>query len=299
MPQWAGSCWYYLRYSDPKNAERLVGEAAERTGWTGVDLYVGGAEHAVLHLLYARFWHKVLSTWATSARPSRSGRLFHQGMITSFAYQRDDKTLVAGRSGASRDKRRASRRDSRRGKRAHRRSRRRCSKSLQERHQPGRRRRASTGPTRSGCTRCTWARSRRASPGTRGTSSACTGSCSARGVCSWTRRPASSGCGPSPTLSVEKLLHRTIAKVQADIERLAFNTAIAALISWSTRPARRWSDPRSADRFCACLRRSRRTWPRSCGRSSGALVPSRRRWPTYDPAKLVDASVEMPARDQG
>jgi leucyl-tRNA synthetase len=65
MPQWAGSCWYYLRFCDPRNEKRFVGEKAERY-WMGgpkpggVDLYVGGTEHAVLHLLYARFWHKVL-----------------------------------------------------------------------------------------------------------------------------------------------------------------------------------------------------------------------------------------------
>src|SRR5439155_5025649 len=59
MPQWAGSCWYYLRYIDPKNSQRFVDPAKEKY-WMPVDLYVGGAEHAVLHLLYSRFWHKVL-----------------------------------------------------------------------------------------------------------------------------------------------------------------------------------------------------------------------------------------------
>jgi leucyl-tRNA synthetase len=59
MPQWAGSCWYYLRFIDPTNEQALVDPAKERY-WMPVDLYVGGAEHAVLHLLYARFWHKVL-----------------------------------------------------------------------------------------------------------------------------------------------------------------------------------------------------------------------------------------------
>ena len=58
LAQWAGSCWYYLRYIDPRNSQALVDEEAERY-WMPVDLYVGGAEHAVLHLLYARFWHKV------------------------------------------------------------------------------------------------------------------------------------------------------------------------------------------------------------------------------------------------
>ena len=58
MPQWAGSCWYYLRFADPSNSAAAWSPAAEKS-WLPVDLYVGGAEHAVLHLLYARFWHKV------------------------------------------------------------------------------------------------------------------------------------------------------------------------------------------------------------------------------------------------
>ena len=59
MPQWAGSCWYYLRFADPTNPEAGWSPEADKS-WLPVDLYVGGAEHAVLHLLYARFWHKVL-----------------------------------------------------------------------------------------------------------------------------------------------------------------------------------------------------------------------------------------------
>ena len=59
MPQWGGSCWYYLRFMDAKNPEELVSKEAENY-WGSVDSYVGGAEHAVLHLLYARFWHKFL-----------------------------------------------------------------------------------------------------------------------------------------------------------------------------------------------------------------------------------------------
>ena len=59
MPQWAGSCWYYLRFFDPNNRDAARRPELERY-WMPVDLYVGGAEHAVLHLLYARFWHKVL-----------------------------------------------------------------------------------------------------------------------------------------------------------------------------------------------------------------------------------------------
>ena len=112
MPQWAGSCWYYLRYLDPANNERFVDPEVERY-WmgrskgagnraqgsdtnpdprspnpepSGIDLYVGGAEHAVLHLLYARFWHKVLYDLGHVSTPEPFGRLFNQGYIQAYAY---------------------------------------------------------------------------------------------------------------------------------------------------------------------------------------------------------------------
>jgi len=87
MPQWAGSCWYYLRFCDPKNGGRFIGREAERY-WMGssgksggVDLYVGGTEHAVLHLLYARFWHKVLFDLGHLTTPEPFQRLVNQGII--------------------------------------------------------------------------------------------------------------------------------------------------------------------------------------------------------------------------
>ncbi len=110
MPQWAGSCWYYLRYLDKNNSEHLVDPAIEKYWmisrkdgqpigdpaaatfdssvhhWGGVDLYVGGAEHAVLHLLYARFWHKVLFDLGHVSTPEPFGKLFNQGYIQAFAY---------------------------------------------------------------------------------------------------------------------------------------------------------------------------------------------------------------------
>jgi leucyl-tRNA synthetase len=96
MPQWAGSCWYYLRYLDPENRERFVDPEVERY-WLGkdpsrpgdpggVDLYVGGVEHAVLHLLYARFWHKVLHDLGHVSSEEPFRRLFNQGYIQAFAY---------------------------------------------------------------------------------------------------------------------------------------------------------------------------------------------------------------------
>jgi len=80
MPQWAGSCWYYLRYIDPKNDQELVNPRLEKY-WMNVDLYVGGAEHAVLHLLYARFWHKVLHDLGFVSTEEPFQRLVNQGMI--------------------------------------------------------------------------------------------------------------------------------------------------------------------------------------------------------------------------
>ena len=95
MPQWAGSCWYYLRYLDPRNDEHLVDPDVERYwmddpetgGVGGVDLYVGGVEHAVLHLLYARFWHKVLYDLGYVSGPEPFKRLVNQGYIQAYAFK--------------------------------------------------------------------------------------------------------------------------------------------------------------------------------------------------------------------
>lgn len=86
MPQWAGSCWYYLRFTDPKNNEAPFDKVAEKY-WMPVDLYVGGAEHAVLHLLYSRFWHKVLFDLGVVSTGEPFQKLFNQGMILAFAYE--------------------------------------------------------------------------------------------------------------------------------------------------------------------------------------------------------------------
>jgi leucyl-tRNA synthetase len=86
MPQWAGSCWYYLRFIDPHNDQEPWSKELERY-WMPVDLYVGGVEHAVLHLLYARFWHKVLYDcgWVSTSEPFQ--KLFNQGMILAYSYR--------------------------------------------------------------------------------------------------------------------------------------------------------------------------------------------------------------------
>jgi len=86
MPQWAGSCWYYLRFVDPHNDSEPWSREAERY-WMPVDLYVGGVEHAVLHLLYARFWHKVLFDCGLVSTPEPFQRLFNQGMVLAYSYR--------------------------------------------------------------------------------------------------------------------------------------------------------------------------------------------------------------------
>jgi leucyl-tRNA synthetase len=93
MPQWAGSCWYYLRFCDPKNSERAWDPERERY-WMPVDLYVGGAEHAVLHLLYSRFWHKVLFDRGHVSTMEPFRRLVNQGMILSVTYRNSAGRIV-------------------------------------------------------------------------------------------------------------------------------------------------------------------------------------------------------------
>jgi leucyl-tRNA synthetase len=80
MPQWAGSCWYHLRYCDPQNADNLIDHKIDAY-WKSPDYYIGGAEHAVLHLLYARFWHQFLHDIKVVSEPEPYPRLFHQGII--------------------------------------------------------------------------------------------------------------------------------------------------------------------------------------------------------------------------
>jgi leucyl-tRNA synthetase len=95
MPQWAGSCWYYLRFIDPRNDEVIFDTAKEKY-WMPVDLYIGGAEHAVLHLLYSRFWHKVLFDLCIVSTDEPYQRLFNQGMILAFAYETESGSKVSG-----------------------------------------------------------------------------------------------------------------------------------------------------------------------------------------------------------
>jgi leucyl-tRNA synthetase len=93
MPNWAGSCWYYLRFIDPDN-DKLIFDKAKEEYWMPVDLYIGGAEHAVLHLLYSRFWHKVLYDLGIVSTDEPYQRLFNQGMILAFAFETESGSKV-------------------------------------------------------------------------------------------------------------------------------------------------------------------------------------------------------------
>ena len=101
MPQWAGSCWYYLRFCDPRNAREPWSKEAEQY-WMPVDLYVGGAEHAVLHLLYSRFWHKVLYDLGLVHTPEPFQKLLNPGMILGHSYRYFDNNLSDDPSFAAR-----------------------------------------------------------------------------------------------------------------------------------------------------------------------------------------------------
>ncbi len=188
MPQWAGSCWYYLRFLDPKNTQAFIDPEIERA-WMPVDLYIGGAEHAVLHLLYARFWHKVLFDRGLVSTPEPFHKLVNQGMILGemeiTGYQRPDGSWVSAGDGR-RHRRPAgacsagASRETRRRLRAGRPARNQAGKPgpqnveiPRQRGQSRTRWSKNSAPIRCGFTKCSWARWKPPSPGARTASAAC------------------------------------------------------------------------------------------------------------------------------
>ena len=306
MPGWAGSCWYYLRYCDANNDERFVGEAAEQywmrgpksrraadAGQGGVDLYIGGAEHAVLHLLYARFWHKVLFDLGHVSTPEPFQQLFHQGLITSHAFQRDDKTLVAIDAVDVAEDGRAVERAT--GKEV-RPIVAKMSKSLKNVVNPDdviqeygadtfRLYEMYMGPL---------------------DASKPWNTDDTIGLYRFLQRAwrlaidVSTGelCPVENTdPEVEKLLHRTIARVGADIERLAFNTAIAAMIEFVNAATSSGGLTRDQlDRFVRILapfapHMGEELWHRLGGEGCGSVAQAA--WPEHDEAMLHDSEVEI------
>jgi leucyl-tRNA synthetase len=310
MPGWAGSCWYYLRYCDPKNPDRFAEEEAERYWMSGgVDLYIGGAEHAVLHLLYARFWHKVLFDLGHVSTDEPFKKLFHQGLILSHAYQRADKSLVpidkVENQGSEEEpayietatgvevaqivaK---------------------MSKSLKNVVNPDdviadfgadvfRLYEMYMGPLEASKpwnTRDIIGLQRFLQRAWRLLVNEDTGELTLI---------------DAPDDEVEKQLHRTIAKVGQDIERLAFNTAIAAMIEFTNTASGKGLTADQASRFVRLLapfapHAAEEIWSKlesaglGAAPSESAGFVSDATWPTYDEAMLRDDEVEIPIQIRG
>ncbi|QOJ00283.1 MAG: leucine--tRNA ligase [Phycisphaeraceae bacterium] len=298
MPGSAGSSWYMVRYCDPSNELALVDPAADRywlgpapgERFGGVDLYMGGAEHAVGHLLYARFWQNVLHDLGYLASPEPFKRLYHQGLITSFAYQRPDKTLVPSdtvdEAGDGRYVERGTGVVLTQVTAK-------MSKSLKNVVNPDdviaeygadtfRLYEMYMGPLDA---------SKPWNP---------------RDITGLFRflarawrlavdeRTGRVRLADAPDPAVEKLLHRTIAKVGDDIERLAFNTAIAAMIGFVNAAGQGPLTRDQLGRFTLVLapfapHLAEELWSRLGNARSLAAEG----WPEHDPAMLRDDEVEL------
>ncbi len=308
MPQWAGSCWYYLRYIDPRNAARMVGDRAERywMGKRGVDLYVGGVEHAVLHLLYARFWHKVLYDLGHVSTPEPFGRLFNQGYIQAYAYRDGRGVAVPADQVVNADNVPAG----------------------QVQDQPSQRFFYNGRPVTQEYGKIGKSLKNVVSPDDINAQYGCDtlrlyemymGPLDASKP--WNPRDI---IGPFRFLqrvwrlaideetgalavrgeadpAVERQLHRTIAKVQGDVERLAYNTAIASMIEFvNTATATGGLSRDQLERFVLVLapfapHLAEERWARLGHGESLAAGP----WPVYDEALAAEDRVELPVQVQG
>jgi leucyl-tRNA synthetase len=264
MPQWAGSCWYYLRFIDPKNDRQLVDPAKERY-WMPVDLYIGGSEHAVLHLLYARFWHKVLYDIGVVSTPEPFMKLIHPGTVLGEDNQKMSKSRgnvvnpdeMIDKFGAD-------------------------AVRLYEMFM-GPLEAMKPWSTRGveGITRFLDRVWRLVVGEDGGLSRAVVES--------------------EPTLDQKRLLHQTIKKVTEDVEELRFNTAIAQMMVFTNEMTKLNERPRSllealilllapfAPHLCEEL------WERLGHQPSLARQP----WPSYDPALIVSERMTIPIQING
>jgi leucyl-tRNA synthetase len=300
MPNWAGSCWYYLRYLDPRNDVEAWAREKEQY-WMPVDLYVGGKEHAVLHLLYARFWHKVLYDrgYVSTVEPFK--KLFHQGLITAFAYEdAESKHLVPSDQMEEIEPGKFRHKESGRELRQ---TTAKMSKSLKNVVNPDdviaehgadalRLYEMFMGPLEASKP---W--NPRAVDGiTRFLARSYRLYCDDAGL-----RANLKGEG-SPDAAVERALHQCIKKVSADLERMSFNTAIAAMMIFVNE-----ATPKVESLTCGQLDRYARLlgvfaphlgeelWQMLGRQGSIALVD----WPAYDEALCKDAEIEVPVQVNG
>ncbi|MEE2681139.1 MAG: class I tRNA ligase family protein [Planctomycetota bacterium] len=322
MPGWAGSCWYYIRYCSPHAQDRFITPEAEKY-WLlgdreepsssaavpgeesfdlerfkigGVDLYIGGAEHAVLHLLYARFWHKILFDLGEVSTPEPIDKLFHQGMITSFAYRRGDGSLVPideveeNEDGSHTETATGAAVEQIIAK---------MSKSLRNVVNPDdvveeygadtmRLYEMYMGPLEA---------------------SAPWNTRDIVGVHRFLQRvwrlvvdeeTGELRFSAAPDDDVERQLHRTIQKVGDDIERLAFNTAIASMIEFVNCATGTGVSAEQFDRFVRILAPfvphfGEELWHRMGHEDSVACTD----WPSFDESMLVDDLIEVPVQILG
>ncbi|MCC6229525.1 MAG: class I tRNA ligase family protein [Phycisphaerales bacterium] len=301
MPGSAGSSWYAVRYTDPRCASAVAGADAERY-WIkdGVDLYIGGSEHAVGHLLYARFWHNVLFDLGALSGREPFRKLVHQGLITSFAFQRPDKTIVAVdevREVVDGDK----------------------TTHIE----------IATGkPVSPIVTKMSKRYKNVINPddviGEFGADTCrlyemYMGPLEASKP--WNPRDIA-GCfrflqrawrlcvdEKSGTLraqaaknhDIEKQLHRLVAKAEGDIERLSFNTAIAAMMEFVNAATTAGGlDVSQIQRFALVLCPfAPHLAEEIYAKAAGVGLASESAWPTVDPALLVDATIEIPVQIMG
>ncbi len=291
MPQWAGSCWYYLRFLDPHNQE-AAWDAEKEQYWMPVDLYVGGAEHAVLHLLYARFWHKVLFDCGlvSCAEPFR--KLVNQGMVQSYAYRNKLGALVPvdqveeGEDGSFVDTTTGEKVERQTAK---------MSKSLRNVVNPDdvirqygadtmRLYEAFMGPV---------------------TASAPWNPRDLPGVHRFLQRVwrlFARGIAAAAEPTVERAMHQCIRKVGDDLEQMGYNTAIAAMMEF-VNVATKQGQPLSTQQaraFCILLEPfaphlAEELWAQLGQKEALAYAA----WPSFDPGQLLADTVEIPVQVNG
>jgi leucyl-tRNA synthetase len=264
MPQWAGSCWYYLRFIDPKNPRQLVAPSKEQY-WMPVDLYIGGSEHAVLHLLYSRFWHKVLYDIGVVTTPEPFKRLVHQGIVLGEDNQKMSKSRgnvvnpdeMIDRFGAD-------------------------AVRLYEMFM-GPLEAMKPWSTRGveGVTRFlerVW-----------------------RLIANEEGRLSDAIVSSAPTLDQQRLLHQTIKKVTEDIEQLRFNTAISQMMVFTNEMTKLEQRPRNViEPFILLLspfapHLAEELWATLGHRPSVSQEP----WPEFDPALTVSDRLTIPVQVNG
>jgi len=295
MPQWAGSCWYYLRFIDPRNDARFCSEAAERF-FMPVDLYVGGAEHAVLHLLYSRFWHKAMYDLGLVSTPEPFRKLVNQGMITADAFQDSRGVYIDIRDVEVRD---GIGYHSRTGERL-----------LRTTGKMGKRYKNGLPPEEVGAEY--GVDTLRLYEMYMGPLEAST-PWSMEGIRgmqrflqrAWRNLIAADGSlrvGGDMPPELDRLLHRTIRRVAEDLDGLRLNTAIAALIELNNALVGREQIPAELARAFLLLLAplaphfAEELWERA-GFGGGSVFAQE--WPEGDPQRAADETVELPVQVNG